>query len=98
VCRLRDTPAGCSTTVSMTSRTIFAASDCPSSPIVSCSRSTVNDDDSGFDYDEFSCVPIADPELESIARRACQAFEQGLGREPILESLLKETEVLAKKG
>ena len=59
---------------------------------------TVNDEDSGFDYDEFSCVPIADPELESIARRACEAFEQGLGREPILESLLKEIEVLAKKG
>ena len=36
---------------------------------------TVLEEVSGFDYDEFSCVPIADPKLESLARRACQAFE-----------------------
>ena len=59
---------------------------------------TVNDEDSDFDYGEFSCVPIADPELESIARRACQAFEQGAGREPILQGLLKEAEALAEEG
>ena len=59
---------------------------------------TVCDEDSGFDYDEFSCVPIADPELESIARRACQAFEQGPGGGPILKNLLNETEALAKRG
>ena len=58
---------------------------------------TVTDEDSDFDYDEFSCVPIADPQLESIARRACEAFEQGPDGNTILESLLKETEILLRK-
>ena len=58
---------------------------------------TVDDEDSDFDYDEFSYVQISDPELESIVRRACEAFEQGGEGIPILESLLQETEVLAKK-
>jgi hypothetical protein len=57
---------------------------------------SINDEDSDFDYDEFSCVPIANPELHSIARRACEAFEQGPDVTAILESLLNETEVLAK--
>ena len=57
---------------------------------------TVLDEKSGHDYDEFSCVPIADPQLESIARRACEAFElQGGPDRGALESLLAETENLA---
>ena len=59
---------------------------------------TVTDEDSEFDYDEFSCVPIADPKLESIARRACEAFEQGPDGKSILKSLLKETEALQKRA
>jgi hypothetical protein len=59
---------------------------------------TVNDENSDLDYDEFSSVPIADPELELIAQRACKAFKQGPEQEQILESLLKEAEVLATKG
>jgi hypothetical protein len=60
---------------------------------------TVANEDSNFDYDEFSCVPIADPRLESIARRACQAFEQRPeGSQSVLESLLRETEALAESS
>ena len=57
---------------------------------------TVDEEDSGFDYDEFSCVPIADPKLESLARRACEAFEQRPERDrATLEGLLAEAEALA---
>jgi hypothetical protein len=57
---------------------------------------TILEEDSGYDYDEFSCVPIANSELESIARRACQAFELPSGPDhAALESLLAETETLA---
>lgn len=59
---------------------------------------TVGDEDSGFDYDEFSSVPIANPELDSIARRACEAFEQGPEGKSILEGLLNETMALANDG
>ena len=59
---------------------------------------TVTDENCEFDYNEFSCVPIADPQLESIARRACQAFEQGPQGDSILKGLLKEAEALQKKA
>jgi hypothetical protein len=56
------------------------------------------DEDSGYDYDEFSCVPIADPQLESIARRACEAFELRSGPDrSALECLLAEAEILASR-
>jgi hypothetical protein len=52
-----------------------------------------------YDYDEFSCVPIADPRLESIARRACEAFELRPDKDrAALETLLAETEALSEKG
>ena len=53
---------------------------------------TVND--GALDYDEFSCVPIADPQLDAIATRACAAFEQG--NEGVLEGLLAEAVALGK--
>jgi hypothetical protein len=60
---------------------------------------TVNEEDSGYDYDEFSCVPIADPKLESLARRACEAFElRPESDRATLEGLLAEAEALAMKG
>ena len=54
---------------------------------------TVNDGASGLDYDEFSCVPIEDPQLDAIATRACAAFEQGHGE--VLAGLLDEALSLA---
>ena len=60
---------------------------------------TVWDEDAGFDYDEFSSVPIADPTLESVARRACEAFELGPESDrATLESLLAEAEALTPKA
>ncbi len=55
-------------------------------------------DESAYNYDEFSSVPIADPQLESIARRACEAFERAEIDCGALESLLAEAEALASKG
>lgn len=60
---------------------------------------TVGDEGAGFDYDEFSSVPIADPNLESIARRACDAFElRPESDRATLESLLAEAEALTPKA
>jgi hypothetical protein len=60
---------------------------------------TVLDEESDYDYDEFSCVPIADPMLESLARRACQAFESRPESDrATLESLLAEAEALTING
>jgi hypothetical protein len=57
---------------------------------------TVLEGDPGYDYDEFSSVAIADPQLESIARRACEAFElRPESDRATLESLLAEAEALA---
>jgi hypothetical protein len=59
---------------------------------------TVLEDDSEYDYDEFSCVPTADPALDSLARRACQAFElRPEGHRATLENLLAKAEALAPK-
>jgi hypothetical protein len=58
---------------------------------------TVLAEDSGYDYDEFSCVPIADSQLDSLARRACEAFElRPESDRATLESLLAEAEALAR--
>jgi len=60
---------------------------------------TVWDEGADFDYDEFSCVPIANPNLESIARRACEAFElRPESDRAALEGLLAEAEALTKKA
>ena len=59
---------------------------------------TIWDENSEYDYDEFSCVPITDDQLESIARRACEAFELPSGPDrAALESLLAETEIVARR-
>jgi hypothetical protein len=58
---------------------------------------TVMEPDSGYDYDEFSSVQIADGQLNSIVRRACQAFEaQPDSDRAALESLLAEAESLTR--
>jgi hypothetical protein len=60
---------------------------------------TVLKEESGYDYDEFSSVRIADPQLESIARRACEAFEiRPESDRATLKSLLAEAEALARNS
>jgi hypothetical protein len=60
---------------------------------------TVMEPDSGYDYDEFSSVEIADAQLDSLVRRACQAFEaQPDCDRAALENLLAEAEALTRKS
>jgi hypothetical protein len=59
-------------------------------------RDFLNDTRGDWDFDDFTSIPIADPQLESIRDRACRVQEpmtdEGL---ETLRSLLAEAEALA---
>jgi len=59
--------------------------------VVSCLRDFIEGTGGPWDWDDFVSIPIADPRLEAIRKRASKFPDVGPGE---LEALLSEAEVL----